>query len=163
MIPDQPVYPRTSGKAVCNSIMRDYLKILSSITAALLTLTVLVSVISGIFSLASGRNEVSEAMLFPFVIAWVGFISFGITGSIAWFVFVRAFDEKRLGPMSRHVVSASMATAASWLTVAFTFSGGGVKEFFEASVLLIPVVPVVALSLLWYWCLFYRSRRGKAR
>src|SRR5690554_7767372 len=85
--------------------MRDYLKILSSIIAALLSMAFLVSAVVGIVALISGNPEIASAVLFPFVFAWVGFVMFGIIGSLFWFGFLRASYTLSLGPVKRQILA----------------------------------------------------------
>jgi len=143
------------------SIMKDYLKILCSITVALITLAALLSGAVGLFSIVSGQSNLAESVLFPFAFAGIGFLLFGITGSVFWLVFIKAFGNNGFRPITRHIISASLSAAISWLTLNTTL-GGGIEGLAETAVLLIPVVLVAACSLFWYWWLFLRATHKKA-
>jgi len=142
--------------------MRDYLKILSSIIAALLSMAFLVSAVVGIVALISGNPEIASAVLFPFVFAWVGFVMFGIIGSLFWFGFLRASYTLSLGPVKRQILASLLSTLVSWLTIASIFSHGQFRQVIEAAPLLVFVVPVVVVSLLWYRFLYLRPKLNNA-
>ena len=144
-----------------NWVMRDYLKIISSIVAALLSLALIASVISGIIAFASGGFNIVGAVLFPFAFVWAGFVMFGIIGSLFWLGFLSALGKLSLGPMNRQVLAACLSIVASWLTISLAMSGGELKRVPEAVFLLVLVVPVVAVSLFWYWFLYLRPMLNK--
>jgi hypothetical protein len=142
--------------------MRDYIKILSSIIASLATLAVLASAIRGGYALISGSSNIAQAFLFPFVFVWFGFVLFGIIGSALWFGILKLTGTLAIGQMTRHVVAASLSAGASWLVLGLLASGGNSQALLETAPLLIIVVPVVALSLLWYWFLYLQPKLNKA-
>lgn len=141
--------------------MRDYFKILSSIIAALFSLAMIVSVALGISALVFGSPGSVKAILFPFVFAWAGFVMFGIIGSVFWFGFLAVLGKISLSPMQRQILAACLSIGASWLTMALAMSGGGLKQLPEAAFVLVFIVPVVAVSLLWYWLLYLRPIPNK--
>jgi hypothetical protein len=147
--------------------MRDYFKILISIIAALLSLALIVSVALGATALVSGSFisgsfTIVEAVVFPFAFAWAGFLMFGITGSIFWFGFLAVFGKLSLGPMTRQILAACLSTVTSWISISVAMSGGKFTRVPEAAFLLVFVVPVVAVSLLWYRFLYLRPSVNKA-
>lgn len=143
--------------------MRDYLKILCSIIASLISLALLASTVSAIAVLISSRFDIYRAVLIPFVFAWVGFVMFGVIGSALWFGFSRVLGMLSIGPMKLQVIAASLSTVASWLTVSVVMSGGKFDALPGTAFLFILVVPVVAISLLWYWYLYQRKKINDAR
>lgn len=141
--------------------MRDYFKILSSIIAALFSLAMIVSVALGISALVFGSPGSVKAILFPFAFAWAGFVMFGIIGSVFWFGFLAVLGKISLSPMQRQVLAACLSVVASWVTMVLAMSGGGLKQLPEAAFVLVFIVPVVAVSLLWYWFLYLRPIPNK--
>jgi len=141
--------------------VRAYLKILSSIIAALLSWASIASAVSGVTALVSDNVSIVEALVFPFLLVWAGFMMFGITGSVFWFVFLSVVATHSLGPMKRQILAACVSTLACWLIIGLAFSGGEFKRLLETATLLVFMVPVVAVSLAWYWFLYLRTT-GKA-
>lgn len=141
--------------------MRDYLKILSSISAALLSFALLASAIFGINALVSGSPHTAELMFLPFAFAWAGFVMFGITGSVFWLGLLSVLGKRPKGPMKRQILAASLSTLLSWLALGLAMFPGQLTGVLESIVLLVLVVPVVAVSLLWYWFLYLRPKLGK--
>lgn len=143
-------------------MMRDYLKILSSIIAALLSWALLASVVAGVVELVSGGSTIAGVVIFSFAFVWAGFVMFGITGSVFWFGFLSVLGNRPLGPMLRQVLAASFSTFLSWLIIGWALSDGSVKGMLGSTAVLVLVVPVVAVSLLWYWFLYLRPKRSQA-
>lgn len=146
-------------------MMRDYFKILSSMLVALLTLAATVAVVASIYTLSSGSRDISEDVFLPFLVALMGFILFGIPGSIFWLVFFRALGGSLGGSMKRHLIAASMSVVASIGLSCVLFFRGGISELDEVAVFVVPVLIVAAFSLFWYWLLFeklaaYRRQDG---
>lgn len=141
--------------------MRDYLKILASVIAALLSMAALIVVVIAVVIFVSADSLSAEPILFPFVIALAGFMMFGISGSIVWFVTYRALGQRPVSPMGRHAIGASCGVLASVTFEVVTFSSHGGIKLTDFLVPLALVVPVVAVSLLWHWALFIR--RGPKR
>lgn len=142
--------------------MRDYLKILCSIIAALLSVVLITSVVAGITAFVSGSLHIGEAVLLPVWLAWGGFVMFGVTGSVFWLGFLTMLDKLALGPMKQHILAAGLSTVTSWLTIVLATSGGDFKRLSEAVFFLVFLVPVVAVSLIWYWVLYIRTMRNMA-
>lgn len=135
-------------------MMRDYFKILSSMIVALLTFALVVAMIASIYTLATGGRDISDDLFLPFLLALIGFILFGIPGSIFWLVFFRALSGSLGSVMKRHLIAASMAVVSSVTLSVALFFRGGLSELGEVAVFLVPVILVAAFSLLWYWLLF---------
>ncbi|WP_157600127.1 hypothetical protein [Saccharospirillum impatiens] len=95
--------------------------------------------------------------MLPFFIGFIGFVLFGVTGSIFWLVFLKALGSPVESPMSHHVLAASLSTLVSWLALALVFSGGVIRNLQESSILLIFVLPVVGMSLVWFRVLYRPS------
>lgn len=143
--------------------MRDYFKILSSIIAALISLTLLISAIVAVGALLADSSGSASGVLFPFVVAWIGFLMFGVTGSVFWFAALKAMGSLTIGAMKKNAVAACFSTIASWLIPAVIIFRDDLEELPETGFILAPVVPVVACSLLWYWLLYLRPSRNQAR
>lgn len=141
--------------------MGNYLRILFSIIAALLSLAMTISVAFGFSALVFGSPDNVQVVFFPFALAWVGFVMFGIIGSVFWFVFLALLDKVSLEPMKRHILAACLSIVTSWVTIALAMSGGGFKRLPEAAFVLIFIVPVAAVSLFWYWLLYLRPESNK--
>jgi hypothetical protein len=141
--------------------MREYLKILSSIIAALLSLALLFSMGLLINEFFSDSENMLGVMLFPFIVVGVGFVLFGIAGSALWFVFFSMIAKYSLhseDPMMRHVLAACLSTIVCWLIIGLIIFDEGFQGLYEAASLLILVGPVVAVSLVWYKLLYLRHR-----
>lgn len=138
--------------------MRDYLKILSTIIAALLSLAAFASVVIGVHAAVTDSPNIAGVMAVPFAIVWAGFVMFGIVGSVFWYAFLVALSTRNLSPLKRHSLAAALAVIATFLAVALAFSQGKLAVIKEAAPVLIIVVPVVAISLFWYWFLYLRLR-----
>lgn len=138
--------------------MRDYLKILSSIIAALLSLALLASATTGVNALVSNNHNILRDVLWPFLFVWAGFVMFGIIGSVFWFGFLRMLSKLISGPMKRQTLAASLSIVATLLTISLALSRWDFEVLLEAAFFLVFIVPVVAVSLLWYWFLYLRPK-----
>lgn len=138
--------------------MRDYLKILLSVIAALLSLAALIAVVTAVTVLASGNDLSADPLVFPFAIAMAGFMLFGITGSIVWFGTDKALGDISLGALGRQVICAASGALASVAFVVVGISGPGGIGLSDVFIPLALVVPVVTVSVLWYWGLFIRGQ-----
>jgi hypothetical protein len=126
--------------------MKEYFKILLSIIASLLILASIAAVIIGLVELFGGGKY--QGMIFPFFIAAVGFIMFGIVGSGLWFAAFAVISRSKEYTFKLHVISASLATIISLLGVALWSSDFKSNAFVELLPLAIYVVPVVVGSLI---------------
>lgn len=139
--------------------MRDYLKILSSIVLALLFLATVISIIAGTFSLVADSSTVTEAVSLPFIIASMGFILFGITGSLLWLYFQKLLGNTIANLMGRQVIAASLSVVANCLLFVMIFTAGGSIYLKDIATILVFIVPVVVCSLLIYWRLYAKPKQ----
>jgi hypothetical protein len=137
--------------------MREYFKILSSIAIALLFLTM---VFSGISALVVDERRVLQALSFPFVVAWIGFLIFGIIGSALWLLMFKMFWGKASGGMRGHLFSAitSALISVTGLAIISLSLGSGWESFTKTYAFLVMVFPVVFVSLYVYKCLYSKTK-----
>lgn len=137
--------------------MRVYIKILSAIVVALVLLSLLASIALGITRL----SPTSEIFYLPLFIAFVGFLMFGISGSLLWLLFFMLLDHLGISSTVKHALAAAMATPASilLLTLLMFLGNGDADALWGAlGVFLWFVVPVAAVSVGCYWWLFLKDR-----
>ena len=137
--------------------MRVYLKILSAIVIALVLLSLLATI-----ALSVTRVGPTSDILFRFLfIALVGFLMFGISGSLLWFTFFRLLDQLNLGSVVKHTLAAAAATPATTLLLAllqYHERGDAEALWSTLGVFLWFVVPVAAVSVGCYWWLYLTDR-----
>lgn len=137
--------------------MRVYIKILSAIVVALVLLSLLASIALGVARL----SPTSEIFFLPLFIAFVGFLMFGISGSLLWLIFFRLLDQLEISSTVKHALAAAMATPASILLLAlllFLENGDAGSIWGTLGVFLWFVVPVATVSVGCYWWLFLKDR-----
>lgn len=142
--------------------MREYLKVLSSIIAALLSWALLFSIGLLINVFFSDSENMLGVVVFPFIVVGVGFVLFGVAGSVLWLLFLFIIAKYSLhleGPMMRHVLAACLSTIVCWLIIGLIIFDGGFQGLYEAVSLLILIGAVVAVSLVWYKLLYLRHLR----
>ena len=136
------------------SIMREYLKILSSIIIALICSAILISIVAGVHSYLTEQSNILGAFLFPFVVAWVGFLMFGVIGSLLWLLFLHLLRRVELGYMRKHIIS-SVTSAFLCVTILALFQvSGSITDLLSGYFLLIFVLPIVCFSLYIYHKLY---------
>jgi len=126
--------------------MREYLKILCSIIIALICSAILISIVVGAHSYLTEQSNILGAFLFPFVVAWIGFLMFGVIGSLLWRLFLHLLHRVELGYMRKHIIS-SVTSAFLCVTALALFQ-------FSSYFLLIFVLPIVLFSLYIYHKLY---------
>ena len=126
--------------------MREYFKILSSIVIALICLTLLVSLISWLWTISTEQKYAVRSFALPFVFAWVGFLMFGILGSLLWRLFFHMFNSFSLGVMRKHLLSSMLSAFICVSLFALSQLNSGFIDIARTYVLLVFVVPVVFLS-----------------
>lgn len=135
-------------------MLRDYLKIISAILAAMLTLIIFMTAAILFFE----EMKFTEAVGLSMGFALAGFLFFGITGSVIWVSCLSIVRRHSLNLVYQHGVSALVATGASFLIFFLAMSGGDLRQLLSALRILIFVVPAVTLSLFWYWLFYLRGR-----
>jgi len=135
--------------------MKEYFKIVLSIIASLLILSTCFSIAIGI-SEFYGRGEY-WAMIMPYFVVTVGLVMFGILGSAFWFSILALISGVGDYSFRAHVVSACLSTLITVTLVSLLISGANFSRFLEGLTICMAVVPVVALSILILWVLFYRK------
>lgn len=133
-------------------MLREYLKILSAVLLTLLTLATLLALVTGWYSLLAGEDIV-EAITLPYIIAVIGFVLFGISGSMLWIFFLHILDRHPASFIRRHGLAVTLAAAANWLAFTLIFAGG-ITHIGDTAPLLVFLLPVAGCSLLCYWLLF---------
>ncbi|MDO3383014.1 hypothetical protein [Gilvimarinus algae] len=137
--------------------MKEYFKIVASIVISLLALSTCFSILIGASEWYGGRDY--EAMIFPYIVAIVGLIFFGVLGSAFWFSFLVLISGIKSYSFRGHVVSACLSTIVTVFLVSFLASGADFSQFLVGLYFYIVVIPVVASSLLVLWFLYFRGRR----
>lgn len=135
--------------------MREYGKILGSIVLALFTLATVLAASTVLYDLATGKDVFAESFTLPYLVAMMGFILFGVSGSLLWYFFLRILGTAPASFLLRHALAAGMAVVACFAGFIFIF-GSGTSNLGNAIVLLGFIFPVAGASLLCYWLVFYR-------
>lgn len=135
-------------------MLREYLKILSAIVLTLFTLATLLALVTGLLALLA-EEDIAERITLPYIIAIMGFVLFGISGSVLWLLFLRILGRQPASLMRRHTLAVCLAASTNWLAFTFIF-GGGVTQIGDTAPLLVFLFPVAASSLLCYRLLFIR-------
>jgi len=136
--------------------MREYLKILSSIIIALICSALLISIVTVMHSYLTEQRNILGTSLFPFVIAWVGFLMFGIIGSLLWRLCLHFLSRVEFEHMKKHAISSMISAFICVTLLACTQFSGGIVALFRVYYLLILVLPIVFISLYIYRKLYSR-------
>lgn len=142
--------------------MREYGKILGSIVLALFTLATVLAGSTVLYDLATGEEMFAEAFTLPYLIALMGFILFGVSGSLLWLFFLRILGSVPASFLLRHALAVGMAAVACFVGFILIF-GGGVSNLANGIILLGFIFPVAGASLLCYWLVFYPPRHRKQK
>lgn len=129
-------------------MIKEYLKILTSITMSLFVLATVISLFIGLVELF-GRQKF-DSMLFPYLIAGIGFVMFGLVGSLLWFLILALINKIKAITFEYHVVSAVISTVLTIGGFGLYASGFNLDKFLDAYIFLIFVAPVVIGSLVIY-------------
>src|SRR5690625_7555647 len=86
--------------------MREYGKILGSIVLALFTLATVLAASTVLYDLATGKDVFAESFTLPYLVAMMGFILFGVSGSLLWYFFLRILGTAPASFLLRHALAA---------------------------------------------------------
>ncbi|WP_299589114.1 hypothetical protein [uncultured Microbulbifer sp.] len=141
--------------------MREYFRILSSISITLILVAVLASLLSGVIAIMAASQNVLRAFMFPFVVSWIGFLMFGVIGSALWTLIFNYSDFWKVSKMIRQSAAALISMFVT-LSIFCLFSGlssdSKAIEYFVAPYLLAVVVfPVVLASIFIYKFLYVKG------
>ena len=137
--------------------MKSYLKIISSIFIASLSLAIITALISALVMIFKGEFDI-RGITIPFVFAWFGFLIFGIPGSIIWLISFVALKVSSLEKTKRHYVAVVISIIVCTPIVAYIESGINFSAIGESLFLLVFIIPVALTGLFIHWFLFIREK-----
>ncbi len=139
-------------------IIREYFKILSSIAISLLVIAILAAPALGLFALIFDKSDIFSYFVFPFVIAWFGFVLFGIIRSALWVLFLKIPKLRKCSDMRRQGISAFISMlfilSVASVILGVTYLHRGLHYFLMPYIFIVPISPVILASLLVYNRLF---------
>jgi hypothetical protein len=142
--------------------MSELFKILKSIIFALLLVGCILSFIAICVELFSYINNEENRLYFAlgiiWISLWVGFLTFGIMGTILWRLFLLLFNRYSLESMHQHVFSAASSAFACTILLALTQISNGVSEASKVLVFLIFILPLTFISLRIYKRLYVATK-----
>jgi hypothetical protein len=134
--------------------MPEYLKILISIILAIISIAIFFSAIALVFEAHSyyinEKNNLTFGLGIVWIVAWFGFLLFGITGSILWRLYFAALSSWSGSFMRKHVYSSLLSGFTCTSFFALTQFNQGITEVVKIYAILILVLPVIFASLIIY-------------
>ncbi len=139
--------------------MREYFKVLSSIVISLLAIAIISSPISGLCAFVFAESEIFSYFVIPFVIAWFGFVLFGLIGAALWVVFFKALKLKSFNVMQKQSICAFLSMlcilSVAAIVLGVVLSHRGLYYFLLPYLFIAPVLPVILGSLFVYKRLYF--------
>lgn len=127
--------------------MKEYAKILGSILLSLISISFIASILIGLNELI-GEGKF-DGMVFPFFVALIGFICFGIFGSAIWYAILVFVSGEKVFTFKNHVVSAVGSTIITVILFSLLVSRFRMDVFVELLAFYFAVIPVVVVSLIF--------------
>lgn len=138
--------------------MRVYLKIVSSIIMSLLLLSFGPALFLFVYALIIG-DELTWGYLLTFLMfAFFGFIFFGLTGSVMWWLIFRLLYRSGMSEFRKHQIAAAGSSLIAPLMFAlWSFDEKQYEQLYSAYAMLILIIPVVLVSLFLYKKIYIKS------
>lgn len=136
--------------------MKVYFRILSSIVLASLILAVLFSTLLGVVAAISGKNY--NWIIFPFIAVWMGFLFFGLSGSIVGTCIYQLMRRIGWSDLQKILVSAILSTLICPPLLTTFAKGFSVSRIIDSYIMLWGVFPVAMASVLVHWYLYLRRK-----
>lgn len=137
--------------------MKSYLKLIASVFIALLALSSIATIISGIIMLYTNNYDI-RGLTFPFVIAWFGFLLFGIPGTILWLISYIVLGITSWNKEEKQFVSVIIGSIVCVIIYSLVANEFIFSSLFKHLYLLILVIPVAVTGAGVHWYLFIRNK-----
>ena len=137
--------------------MISYLKIISSIFLASLSLAIIAALISTAVMIFKGEFDI-RGVTMPFVFAWFGFLIFGIPGSIIWLMSFVALKVSSMENAKKHYIAVAISIIVCTPIISYVESGINLAAIGDSLFLLVLIIPTALTGLLIHWFLFIREK-----
>lgn len=143
--------------------MHTYLKILSAIVLSLLLWSTIAGVSLLLYTwffsdkIYGGQPDL-DIVLLPGVFALVGFVLFGLTGSLLWFILFRIMRKIQWPEFKKHTIAAYCSSLLSPIILWYLYDERDLQRMLSyLGIMLCLIVPIVSMSLHLYRKIYLRD------
>ena len=132
-------------------MVKMYFKVINSIIIALILLSVAFSIPLVIYAVNTTGVGFFNALLFPFIASFYGFIIFGFTGAFSWVVMFKLLPNIFAREINKHIISAISSIFIVFFALLFSlYKSISLEDILRLFRYVIIVLPVTILSIYIY-------------
>lgn len=132
-------------------MVKMYFKVINSIIIALMLLSVAFSIPLVIYAVNTTGVGFFNALLFPFIASFYGFIIFGFTGAFSWVVMFKLLPNTFAREINKHIISAISSIFIVFFALLFLlYKSISLEDILRLLRYVIIVLPVTILSIYIY-------------
>lgn len=132
-------------------MVKMYFKVINSIIIALMLLSGAFSIPLVLYAVNTTGVGFFNALLFPFIASFYGFIIFGFTGAFSWVVMFKLLPNTFSSEINKHIISAISSIFIVLFTLLFLlYKSISLENILRLLRYVIIVLPVTILSIYIY-------------